>query len=80
MFLRWIMIVLAVSLPAGPSEAPGPDVDVELVARWLAANRKRVVAFDPTDLPSAREVTDRLRWFLGRRSPFDPDGTPILNR
>jgi hypothetical protein len=68
------------SMPVGPTTSAGPDVDVEMVGRWLAANRGRVVAFDPTDLPSAREVTDRLRWFLGQGAPFDPDGTPILNR
>lgn len=68
------------SAPSGPVPAAGPDVDVETVARWLAANRGRVIAIDPTDLPSAREVTDRLRWFLARGDLFDPDGSPILTR
>ena len=64
----------------GPTVIEGPDLDVELVVRWLAANRDRVVAFDPTDLPSADEVIERLRWFLGQGSPFDTDGSPILAR
>jgi hypothetical protein len=64
----------------GPIPAAGPDLDVEIVVRWLAANRDRAVAFDPTDLKSAREVTARLRWFLDHGSPFDPDGSPILAR
>jgi hypothetical protein len=64
--------------PDGPTPVAGPDLDVELVVRWLASNRDRAVAFDPTDLGSAREVTDRLRWFLGHGSPFDPDGKPIF--
>jgi hypothetical protein len=58
----------------------GPDLDVELVARWLAKNRDRAVAFDPTDLASSEEVIDRLRWFLKNGSPFDPDGAPIDRR
>jgi hypothetical protein len=66
--------------PDGPTPAPGPDLDVELVVRWLAANRDRAVAFDPTDLRSAGEVTGRLRWFLSHGSPFEPDGSPILPR
>ncbi len=53
---------------------------MELVTRWLSSNRDRVVAFDPTDLPSAQEVTRRLRWFLGQGSLSDPDGTPTLTR
>jgi len=69
------------SVPAGPAPIDdGPDLDVEVVVRWLAANRDRVVAFDPTDLKTSREVIERLRWFLDRGSPFDPDGTPIVNR
>jgi hypothetical protein len=67
-------------VPQGPSPVTGPDLDVEVVVRWLAANRDRVVAFDPTDLPSAREVTDRLRWFLAQPNPFDPEGRPIHQR
>jgi hypothetical protein len=66
--------------PDGPTPAAGPDLDVELVVRWLATARDRTVAFDPTTLPSAREVTDRLRWFLAQGTPFDPDGTPIFTR
>ena len=58
----------------------GPDLDVELVVRWLASNRDRVVAFDPTDLRTSEEVVERLRWFLGRGAPFDPDGTPIVRQ
>ncbi len=58
----------------------GPDLDVEVVVRWLAENRDRVVAFDPTDLQTSQEVIDRLRWFLTRGSPFDPDGLPIHSR
>lgn len=68
------------SSPAGPTLVEGPDLDVELVVRWLAANRDSVVAFDPTDLPSADEVIERLRWFLGHGGPFDIDGSPILTR
>jgi len=66
--------------PFGPTEVPGPGVDVEVVVRWLARNRDRVVAFDPTDFPAALDVTDRLRWFLNNGSPFDADGAPILQR
>lgn len=65
-------------VPDGPTPAPGPDLDVELVVRWLACNRDRAVAFDPTNLGSAREVTDRLRWFLSHGTPFDPDGRPVF--
>jgi hypothetical protein len=68
------------SAPAGPTVAPGPGLDVEIVARWLAANRDRVVAFDPTDLGSSDEVVQRLRWFLGHGEPFDSDGSPIITR
>lgn len=65
----------------GPVAAPeGPDLDVERIVRWLGANRDRVVAFDPTDLPSAREVVDRLRWFLAHGGPFDSGGDPIRPR
>ena len=69
------------SVPSGPSPIDdGPDLDVEVVVRWLAANRDRVVAFDPTDLKTSREVIERLRWFLSQGSPFDPDGAPIVER
>ena len=64
----------------GPTSLPGPDLDVELVVRWLAANRDSVVAFDPTDLQNAQEVIDRLRWFLTQGSPFDDGGAPIFSR
>ncbi len=67
------------SVAEGPAPVDdGPDLDVEVVVRWLAANRDRVVALDPTDLKTSREVIERLRWFLSQGSPFDPDGTPIL--
>jgi hypothetical protein len=66
--------------PDGPSPTTGPDLDVELVVRWLATARDRAVAFDPTTLRSPQEVTDRLRWFLDQGSPFDPDGAPIFTR
>lgn len=66
--------------PDGPTPVAGPEVDVELIVRWLARNRERAVAFDPTDLKSAREVTDRLRWFLAQGTLTDPDGRPILGR
>jgi hypothetical protein len=66
------------STPAGPAPLDdGPDLDVEVVVRWLRTNRDRVVAFDPTDLKTSREVIERLQWFLGQGSPFDPDGAPI---
>jgi len=66
--------------PEGPTPAPGPDLDVELIVRWLATARDRAVAFDPTTLGSSLEVTTRLRWFLAQGSPFDPDGEPIIPR
>lgn len=66
--------------PDGPTAPSGPDLDVEMVARWLASHRDRVVAFDPTDLRTPGEVTDRLRWFLAQGSPFGPDGSPITAR
>jgi hypothetical protein len=68
------------SVPVGPTPLPGADLDVEVVARWLAAHRDQVVAFDPTDLRTAEEVVDRLRWFLLQGAPFDPDGSPVLRR
>jgi hypothetical protein len=67
-------------VPEGPVPVSGPDLDVELVVRWLATARDRAVAFDPTTLRSAQEVTTRLRWFLSQGSPFDPDGTPVFPR
>jgi hypothetical protein len=68
------------SIPAGPTTLAGPDLDVEMVVRWLSSNQDRVVAFDPTDLKTAREVVERLQWFLSQGSPFDPDGSPIIKR
>lgn len=68
------------SAPAGPTTIAGPDLDVEIVVRWLATNRDNVVAFDPTDLRSSDEVIERLRWFLNQGGPFDTDGMPILTR
>lgn len=68
------------SAPDGPTVVQGPDLDVELVVRWLASHRDSVVAFDPTDLRSSSEVVERLRWFLGRGGPFDPDGTPVVRQ
>ncbi len=64
----------------GPMPLPGPDVDVEIVARWLARNRDRAVAFDPTHLRTSREVIARLRLFLDRGDLFEPDGTPTTVR
>lgn len=66
--------------PVGPTPAAGPEVEVEVVSRWLAAHRDRVVAFDPTDLGSGHEVVRRLRWFLDRGQLREPDGTPIVTR
>jgi len=66
--------------PEGPTPVGGPDLDVEVVVRWLSANRDRVVAFDPTELRSSREVIERLEWFLIQGSPFDPDGSPVHRR
>ncbi|HXV75259.1 MAG TPA: nucleotide excision repair endonuclease [Candidatus Polarisedimenticolaceae bacterium] len=68
------------SAPAGPTVVAGPDLDVEIVARWLAGNRDRAVAFDPTDLRTSGEVIERLQWFLGQARPFDTDGTPFRPR
>ncbi len=68
------------SAAVGPTAGAGPEIDVELVARWLSANRDRVVAFDPTDLASAEEVVERLRWYLTQSGPLDPDGSPVHRR
>ena len=51
-----------------------------MIVRWLAENRDQVVAFDPTNLQSSRDVIERLRWFLNQGSLFDPDGQPIVSR
>jgi hypothetical protein len=56
-------------------EAAGVDLDGELVARWLSMH-ERVVAFDPTDLPSASEVVDRLRTLARRQVLVDAEGPP----
>lgn len=61
----------------GPESSASTDIDVELLARWLAIHRDRVVAFDPTHHKSSREVVARLRWFLNGGPLRDPDGTPI---
>lgn len=66
--------------PDGPTAPAGPDLDVELVVRWLAENRDRTVAFDPTDLQNADDVIERLRWFLDQGHPFDHDGGPVHTR
>lgn len=63
-----------------PSSTRETEVDVDLVARWLAEHRDRAVAFDPTDLPSAREVILRLEWFLSGAPLMDPTGLPTLPR
>jgi len=68
------------SSATGPTVLEGPDLDVEVVVRWLAANRDNVVAFDPTDLQNAQEVVDRLHWFLDQGGPLDPDGFPVHGR
>jgi hypothetical protein len=68
------------SCEPGPASPPGPDLDVELIARWLGQNRDRVVAFDPTHLRSAREVILRLRMFLERGGLHEQDGTPTTVR
>jgi hypothetical protein len=68
------------SLPEGPTTAAGPDVHLELVGRWLAANRDRVVAFDPTTLRSADEVARRIGNLLESGELFAFDGAPILFR
>ena len=84
MLARRRRILIALAATAGITlVAPlddGPDLDVELVVRWLAANRDRVVAFDPTDLRTSREVIERLRWFLDQGGPFDTDGSPTMPR
>jgi len=64
----------------GPVAARARAVDVEIVTRWLAEHRDRVVAFDPTHLRSTDEVVARLRWFLERGSLHDGEGAPILPR
>ena len=61
----------------GPDAAAPTPVDVDLIARWLAAHQDRVVAFDPTHHKTAAEVVARLRWFLEGGPLRDPDGAPI---
>ena len=57
------------------SETGGADLDGEIVARWLAAH-ERVIAFDPTDLPSADDVVERLRTLARRQVLIDVEGPP----
>jgi hypothetical protein len=68
------------AVPWGPTAVPGPDLDVELITRWLAQNRDRAVAFDPTNLPGPRDVSERIRCFLTAETLLDPDGSPTLIR
>lgn len=68
------------SFRPGPVSGEETPVDVELIARWLATHRDRVVAFDPTHLRSADEVVARLRWFLDRGALGEPDGSPVVPR
>ncbi|MDH3629369.1 MAG: nucleotide excision repair endonuclease [Acidobacteriota bacterium] len=67
------------SAPDGPTVPEGPDLDIELVVRWLAEHRDEIVAFDPRDLGSTEEVIERLNWFLANGTN-DPDGSPIHTR
>jgi hypothetical protein len=64
----------------GPTSRPTRPIEVELITRWLAAHRDRAVAFDPTHLRSAREVVERLRWFLGAGSLGEGDAGPWVPR
>jgi hypothetical protein len=64
----------------GPRSTRSKPVDVEVVARWLAAHRDKAVAFDPTHLKTTDDVVSRLRWFLERGALHDPEGSPILPR
>lgn len=68
------------SFPEGPISSIAKDIDLELVARWLAEHRDEVVAFDPTHLPSSREVVERLRWVLQAGPGSAPDGLPWTPR
>jgi len=68
------------AVPWGPTATPGPDLDVEIITRWLAQNRDRAVAFDPTNLPGPRDVSERIRCFLTAETLLDPDGSPTLIR
>jgi hypothetical protein len=63
-----------------PAEETAERIDLELVTRWLAANRDRAVTFDPTDLRTSEEVILRLKSFLQYGEPSDPDGLPFLGR
>lgn len=64
----------------GPASRAARPVEVELITRWLAAHRDRAVAFDPTHLRSAREVVERLRWFLGAERRGEGDAGPWVPR
>ncbi len=63
-----------------PARDSAERIDLELVTRWLAANRDRAVTFDPTDLKTSEEVILRLKAFLQHGEPSDPDGLPFLGR
>jgi hypothetical protein len=65
---------------SGPRSGASRPIDVEIVARWLAENRDKAVAFDPTHLKTAEDVVQRLRWFLDAGALQDPEGSPILPR
>jgi hypothetical protein len=64
----------------GPRSGRSRPVDVEIIARWLADNRDKAVAFDPTHFKSTDDVVSRLRWFLEHGALHDPGGSPILPR
>jgi hypothetical protein len=64
----------------GPRSVRARPIDVEIVARWLAAHRDKAVAFDPTHLRTTDAVVSRLRWFLSHGALHDPEGSPILPR
>lgn len=65
---------------SGPRSGTTRPIDVEIVARWLADNRDKAVAFDPTHLRTVDDVVSRLRWFLAGGALHDPEGSPILPR
>ena len=65
---------------SGPRSRASKPIDVEIVARWLAENRDKAVAFDPTHLKTVDDVIVRLRWFLENGALQDPEGSPILPR
>jgi len=73
--LAKVQSVLEERFFARATDAGGPDLDGEIVARWLLAH-ERVVAFDPTDLPTADEVIDRLHTLVRRQVLIDVEGPP----